>query len=208
MELVTTINALAFQNHMSPVETVKRPDQTVGNGRAEEGACGEPEFGKKGAAGAASAGYRLFRPNSPLTALGLAVNYLMTKPAFAQLGFGAWSRILVGQINRGHYRFVLDDGSRVTGFLGWALVDEAGAESWLRGSGGFRDIDGKSGDCIVFNAWASNTASANRFVLIAAREAMLGCRLGYFKRYYDDGGIRPMRMNVNDFVGRHLGRDS
>ena len=46
---------------------------------------------------------RLFRPDSPpAVALGLAVNHLMTKPAFAQLSFGDWSRILVGQINRKH----------------------------------------------------------------------------------------------------------
>jgi hypothetical protein len=51
---------------------------------------------------------RLFRPESPTVALGLAVSHLMTKPAFAQLKFGDWSRVLVGQINRKHYRFVLD----------------------------------------------------------------------------------------------------
>jgi hypothetical protein len=45
-------------------------------------------------------------------------------------------------------------------------------------------------------------------VLEAAREAMLGCRLGFFKRYYKDGRIRPMRMNVNDFVHNHLSRET
>ena len=43
---------------------------------------------------------RVFRPDNPYVALGLAVNHLMTKPAFAALRFGEWSRILVGQINR------------------------------------------------------------------------------------------------------------
>ena len=42
-------------------------------------------------------------------ALGLAVSHLMTKPAFANLRFGDWSRVLVGQINRKHYAFVVDD---------------------------------------------------------------------------------------------------
>ena len=46
---------------------------------------------------------KVFRPQSPYVALGLAVNHLMTKPAFANLRFGDWSRILVGQINRKHY---------------------------------------------------------------------------------------------------------
>ena len=49
--------------------------------------------------------FRLYRPNQPLMALGLAVNYLMTKPAFANLRFGEWARVLIGQINRGHYAF-------------------------------------------------------------------------------------------------------
>jgi hypothetical protein len=31
---------------------------------------------------------RVFRPENPYVALGLAVNHLMTKPAFANLRFG------------------------------------------------------------------------------------------------------------------------
>ena len=42
---------------------------------------------------------KVFRPQNPYVALGLAVNHLMTKPAFANLRFGDWSRILTGQIN-------------------------------------------------------------------------------------------------------------
>jgi hypothetical protein len=60
----------------------------------------------------------LQQPGDPRIALGLAVGHLMTKPAFARLRFGDWSRILIGQINRKHYRFVLDEKSRVVGFLG------------------------------------------------------------------------------------------
>ena len=50
--------------------------------------------------------YRLFRPDNPATALEMAVNHLM------------WSRLLVGQINRGHYRFVLDGKNRAVFFIG------------------------------------------------------------------------------------------
>ena len=71
--------------------------------------------------------YRLFRPDKPTTALGLAVSYLMTKPAFANLKFGEWSRVLVGQINRGHYCFALGSENRVHGFAGWALTTRSGA---------------------------------------------------------------------------------
>ena len=47
---------------------------------------------------------RLFRPESPYVALGLAVSHLMTKPAFANLRFGDWSRVLVGQIGEAALR--------------------------------------------------------------------------------------------------------
>jgi hypothetical protein len=35
---------------------------------------------------------KVFRPQSPFVALGLAVNHLMTKPAFANLRFGDFKR--------------------------------------------------------------------------------------------------------------------
>jgi hypothetical protein len=43
-------------------------------------------------------------------------------------------------------------------------------------------------------------------VLDLAREAMHGRRLMYFRRCYPDGSSRPIRMPVNAFVGRNLGR--
>jgi hypothetical protein len=52
---------------------------------------------------------RLIRPNNPYVALGVAVNHLMGKPAFANLRFGDWSRALVGQINREHYYFAISE---------------------------------------------------------------------------------------------------
>ena len=63
-----------------------------------------------------------FQPDNPATALGLAVSHLMTKPAFANLRFGDWSRILVGQINRGHYRLVIDGNNEMQG-LHWVGAD-------------------------------------------------------------------------------------
>ena len=93
----------------------------------------EPIF--PNAAAAATPGrppLRLFQPENPATALGLAVSHLMTKPAFANLRFGDWSRILVGQINRGHYRLVIDDNNEMQGFIGWALTSREKAEAWSR----------------------------------------------------------------------------
>jgi hypothetical protein len=61
----------------------------------------------------------VFRPDNPYVALGLAVSHLMTKPAFATLRFGEWSRILVGQINRkrnlGQSRDQLGDAAIMVG---------------------------------------------------------------------------------------------
>jgi hypothetical protein len=53
----------------------------------------------------------------------------------------------------------------------------------------------------------THTAEVSRFILVAAREAMLGCRLALFKRYRKGGGIKPVRMNVDDFVRHALGRN-
>jgi len=77
-------------------------------------------------------GLRVFLPDSAVVALGLAVNHLMTKPAFARQAFGDWARILVGQINRKHCCFAAD-GKAVQGFAGWALVSRENAEAWVEG---------------------------------------------------------------------------
>ena len=61
---------------------------------------------------------KVFRPENPYIALGLAVNHLMTKPAFANLRFGDWSRILTGQINRKHYYFAVDSKNQSSGIHG------------------------------------------------------------------------------------------
>jgi hemolysin-activating ACP:hemolysin acyltransferase len=149
---------------------------------------------------------RLFRPNSPAVALGMAVNHLMTKPAFAQLRFGDWSRVLVGQINRGHYCFVIDGDNRTQGFAGWALTTREKAEDWVEGRRGLSYEDSNEGDCLVFNAWAANSFSVQRFMVDEARKIIKDKQTLYFKRYYKDGSSRPVRLNVNDFVVSHIDR--
>lgn len=149
---------------------------------------------------------RLFRPDSPYVALGLAVNHLMTKPAFAALRFGEWSRILVGQINRKHYYFAIDRKNQVQGFMGWAATSKDNAEAWVEGRRNFSFEESLDGDCLVFNAWAASSGKVNRFLLAAARQVMQGKDTVYFKRHYPDGSTRPSRVRVNDFVGRHIAR--
>jgi hemolysin-activating ACP:hemolysin acyltransferase len=154
--------------------------------------------------GAPRPALRLYQPDEPTIALGLAVSHLMTRAAFARLRFGEWSRILVGQINRRHYRFVLDDKDRVVGFCGWALATREAAEAWVEGHASSSHDTAKEGECIVFNAWTADTTQINRFLLDAARRAMLGKETAYFKRLYKDGRTRPVRVNVNEFVADHI----
>src|SRR5215470_10804398 len=100
---------------------------------------------------------RLARAESPHVALGLAVSHLMVKPAFANLKFGDWSRILVGQINRGHYCFAVDGKSQIVGFMGWALATRDNAEAWVEGRRALSFEDSKDGDCMLINAWSANS---------------------------------------------------
>ena len=150
-------------------------------------------------------GLRFLRHPNAATALGLAVSHLMTRPAFANLRFGHWSRVLVGQINRGHYVLVLR-GDRVVGFAGWALTDAEKAEGWITGRRELRYDESGDGDHVVFNAWEAADFAVHRFLLDGARRIVSGRRTIYFKRYYDDGRIRPVRFSVNAFLDRHITR--
>lgn len=149
---------------------------------------------------------RVIRPDNPFVALGLAVNHLMTMPAFASLKFGEWSRILVGQINRKHFLFVVDDKNQVQGFLGWALTSRDRAEAWLEGRGALSFEDSLDGDCVIFNAWAGKGLKVNRILLQEGRKIMEGKEMVYFKRHYKDGTTRPSCLTVNEFVSQHIER--
>jgi tetratricopeptide (TPR) repeat protein len=146
----------------------------------------------------------VWRPKDPAAALGLAVEYLSRKPAFARLQFGEWSQVLFYQVARGHFLFVVHQDRRVQGFLGWALTSEALAEQWVEGRAGLRDDECRAGDCVIVNAFAAETSAANRFIVNTMRRLFTNKRALYFKRHYRDGRTRPMRLNVNDFVAGHL----
>jgi hemolysin-activating ACP:hemolysin acyltransferase len=147
---------------------------------------------------------RLVQPDNPYVALGLAVSQLMVQPAFAKLRFGDWSRVLVGQINRGHYAFAMDAKDQIQGFLGWALASSDKAEAWVTGRAALSYEDSRDGDCLLINAWAANTPEASRLLRDAARRIARGKQAIYFRRHYKDGAVRPMRLNVNAFVEQHL----
>lgn len=148
-----------------------------------------------------------WRPTDPAVALGLAVEYLSRKPAFAALPFGEWSLVLFYQVARGHFFFVVDPDRGVQGFLGWAVTSRALAEQWVEGRAGLRDDECREGDCVIVNAFAAETRAANRFLVDAIRNLIANKRTLYFKRHYRDGRTRPTRLNVNDFVAGHLARN-
>lgn len=149
---------------------------------------------------------RIFKPANPAAALGLAVSHLMVKPAFASLKFGDWSRILVGQINRGHYCFAVNEKNEVQGFMGWALATREHAEAWVEGRRGLTFEDSRDGDCMVINAWSAASTGVTRFLLAEARRIARDKTTVYFKRHYKNGSTRPARLAVNSFVDAHLAR--
>jgi hemolysin-activating ACP:hemolysin acyltransferase len=157
----------------------------------------QPPLGNADSVPAPHPRLRLFRPDNPYVALGLAVSYMMTKPAFAARHFGEWSRILVGQINRKHYYFVLDRENQVQGFVGWAVTTRAKAEAWVEGRERISHKDSFKGDSLLINAWAASSLEANRFLLDAARRLFKDYDTFYFKRYYKDGRMKPRRLTMD-----------
>jgi Flp pilus assembly protein TadD len=147
-----------------------------------------------------------WRPEDMAAALGLAVDYLSRKPAFARLQFGAWSQVLSNQVARGHFFFVVDQARRVRGFLGWGLTREDLAEKWLEGRARLREDECREGDCVIINAFAAESRDAKRFIVDTMRGLFTNKDALYFKRYYPDGRKRPMRLSANDFVASHLSR--
>jgi hemolysin-activating ACP:hemolysin acyltransferase len=151
---------------------------------------------------------RIFRPDSPAAALGLAVSHLMTKPAFANLRFGDWSRILVGQINRKHYCFVVDGEGQVQGFMGWALAAQDHAQAWAEGRRALAFEDSRDGDCVVFNAFSANSTRVTRFLVEESRRVFKDKTALYFKRHYKDGTTRIARVPINEFINGHVERSA
>jgi len=139
---------------------------------------------------------RIWKPDDPAVALGLAVEYLIKERNFARLPFGSWSRVLIGQINRGHFCFVIDGQRRVHGFLGWALTDERLAELWLEGRATLTDADCRAGNCVIVNAWAAATTEANN-LLIDESIRLFSQKLRIYGRRYDmRGEPRPRRIST------------
>jgi tetratricopeptide (TPR) repeat protein len=141
---------------------------------------------------------RLWKPAEPAFALGLAVEFLMKEAVFARLPFGEWSQVLIGQINRGHFCFVVDRQQRVQGFLGWALTPERLAEQWVEGRASLTDEDCRDGDCVIINAWAAASTGAHRLLIDEGLRLFGRKRRIYARRYNTRGQPRPLRLSGNE----------
>ncbi len=156
-------------------------------------------------AAAQSDALRTAQDKNAFAALGRAVSYMMTKPAFANAPFGHWAKTLTGQINRKHYFFVLRGGA-IVGFCGWAFVDEAKAQLWVEGKADIGYSDSLDGDCVVINAWSSDDEVVNRFILDELRRITHTKKRAFAKRFYKDGRVRPVILEVNGFIPNHIDR--
>ncbi len=141
---------------------------------------------------------RLLTKLHPAHALGLAVSYLMNKPAFSCLPFGHWSRILVGQINRDHYLIAVK-GDHIVGFLGWALTTKEKGEMWLSEQVELSFENSKTGEVFLINAWAAEANDVTRVFIKHLREIGKEQKMIYFKRLYPNGRPRPGRLRIKSY---------
>jgi hemolysin-activating ACP:hemolysin acyltransferase len=140
--------------------------------------------------------FALWLPADRRVSLAAAVEYLAQKKAFALLPFGEWSRVLLFQVDRGHALFVTDSEGHVRGFLGWALAERARAEDWLANRAALDNEECRSGEIAIVNAWAADSAPANRFLVHAALRIFAGKEACFFKRFYANGRIRGARLRI------------
>jgi hypothetical protein len=80
----------------------------------------------------------------------------------------------------------------IVGFAGWAFTTREKADAWIAGASDPLFEDSKSGEIIVINAWDEMRKVGG------AKEAV------YYKRFYNDGRLRPVRLPVNEFVATHV----
>lgn len=144
------------------------------------------------------AGYRAIRDKNPFAACGRTVSYLMKVPNLARLPFGQLSRLIVGQINRGHYFFVVDGSSAICGYCGWSQATHEQAEAWLTRNADVSNEETVDGPVCVINIWQASSPKANAAILGAWRTLVHPkTELVVAKRFYPNGTIRPLRLPIS-----------
>lgn len=135
---------------------------------------------------------------SPFSACGRSVAFLMRAPVFAALPFGMMTRLVVGQVNRGHYFFILDAADEVQGYCGWAQVSHGAAEAWLTANRDIADPGAKEGPVCAINLWHATGPAVNAAMIAALRRRLSRATEAIVaRRFYADGRVRPVRLRVD-----------
>lgn len=159
-----------------------RSDAGPGPGRSDLGEAGK---------------LRIRQAKDPYTACGRTVTYLMRIPNFARLPFGQLSRLIVGQINRGQYFFVIHETSGVVGYCGWVQTSRQAAEAWVERNVDLGERLETEGPVCVINLWQASSAGVNSAIVGGLRERISsGTELVLAKRFYPDGSIRTTRLPI------------
>ena len=121
----------------------------------------------------------------------------MKIPNLARLPFGQLSRLIVGQINRGQYFFIVDGASAICGYCGWVQTTFENAEAWLENNVELSDAAMVDGPVCVVNIWQASTPQANAAIIGALRSRIHSAtELIVAKRFYPDGTIRKVRLPI------------
>ena len=151
---------------------------------------------------------RAWRPKDPAASLGLAVEFLSKKPAFAR----AEIRRLVAStssIRSLADTFSLSSTTRSKGpripRLG-ANGSQALAEQSVEGRAGLQQRGVPRRRLRHCQRLRRRYGRRSRFIVDTMRKLFAGKRTLYFKRHYPDGRTRPTRLSVNDFVAGHAAR--
>ena len=97
-------------------------------------------------------------------------------------------------------------GDKPVGFAGWSFAPRDKAEDWLLGRRDLPYQDSLAGEMFVFNAVEASTPDVRRFLIDQMRPCFQDKEMIYYKRSYNDGRVRPVRLTVNQFVKAHIER--
>jgi hemolysin-activating ACP:hemolysin acyltransferase len=124
---------------------------------------------------------RVFRMASAEQALAALVQLSLSAPAFSSQRFGTWARVLIGQVNRGDY-LILSQNGRPVGFAGWFLARKTDAEAWLEHEIDIPVAPAAEADCAVLNAFMAPSPEATRYLHEACMKQAPTISMIYAKR--------------------------
>lgn len=135
--------------------------------------------------------------NNPRVGLAEAVQHLNKHDATARLSIRRAVPLVVGSLNRGHFRLLVE-GNRSVGFFCWALASREAARKWAFELDGSGVGDGVEGEGAVVNFLVCENADLVRYSRDIMPEIIPGKTFLCGRRSYKDGSNRPVWL---DFPG-------